>query len=343
MSRWNELGELARIRVLLFLRQPQALFWTFGFPVLLAVVLGFAFRSSGPAPSKVAIVAGPGAEALRATLAGAEHLEVEITEPDSGRRKLRRAALDALLVPASTPGALPGMVLDPQRQEADTARLRVLLALGQPPPDLPVTRMTETGARYIDFLYPGLLGSNFMGGGMWFVGFTMADLREKKLLKRMLVTPMRRSSLLLSFLLARLVFLAVETVALVGFGALVLDIPFRTDPLSFGLLCLLGAATFSGVGLMATARTRTTQAASGMINLFIMPMWVVSGVFFSYERFPEAVHPLLRALPLTALNDGLRALLIDGAGLPGIGVELAVLTAWSALSFLIALAWFRWE
>jgi ABC-2 type transport system permease protein len=346
MSRWSELKELTRIRVLLVLRQPEALFWMFVFPAILAAVLGYAFRSAGPEPSKVGIVAGPGAEALHARLAAAEHLDVEILDADAGRRKLRRAALDVLVLPSEaseTPGAMPGLVMDPQRQEADTARLRVLLALGQPPPELPVTAVTEAGARYVDFLYPGLLGANLMGGGLWMVGFTVAELRQKKLLKRMLVTPMSRASFLLSFLLSRLVFLVLEVAVLVGFGMLVLGIPFRTDVISFALLCLLGAATFAGLGVMAAARTRTTQGASGLINLLTMPMWLLSGVFFSYERFPEAVHPLLRALPLTALNDGLRALLIDGAGLPGIGLELAVLVGWGVGTFAVALAVFRWE
>jgi ABC-2 type transport system permease protein len=343
MRRWNELKELTRIRVLLVLRQPEALFWMFVFPAILAAVLGFAFRSAGPEPSKAAIVAGPGAEALHARLAGSEHLDVEIIDADGARRKLRRAAVDVLVVPSEAPGAWPGLVLDPQRPEADTARLRVLLALGQPPPDLPVTRVTEAGARYVDFLYPGLLGSNLMGGGLWMVGFTVAELRQKKLLKRMLLTPMGRSSLLFSFLLSRLVFLVLEVVVLVGFGMLVLGIPFRTDVISFTVLCLLGSATFAGVGVLAAARTRTTQGASGLINLLTMPMWLLSGVFFSYERFPEAVHPILRALPLTALNDGLRALLIDGASLPGIGMELAVLAGWGLGTFFVALAIFRWE
>ncbi len=343
MSRWSELKELTRIRVLLILREPEALFWMFVFPAILAAVLGYAFRSAGPEPSKAGIVAGPGAEAMHARLAGREHLEVEIIDAEPGRRKLRRAALDVLVVPSEDASALPGLVLDAQRQEADTARLRVLLALGQPPPELPVTRVTEAGARYVDFLYPGLLGANLMGGGLWMVGYAVADLRQKKLLKRMLVTPMGRSSFLLSFLLARLMFLVIEVSVLVGFGMLVLGIPFRADALSFCLLCLLGAATFAGMGVMAAARTRTTQGASGLINLLTMPMWLLSGVFFSYERFPEAVHPLLRALPLTALNDGLRALLIDGVGLFGIGMELAVLAAWGLGAYFVALVIFRWE
>lgn len=343
MNRWNEIKELTRVRLLLFLRQPEAIFWVFVFPVVLAAVLGFAFRSTGPAPSKIAIVSGPGAAALQDTLGKVERLEIEIIDAESGRRKLRRAAIDVLVEPASQPGQLPGLVLDPQREEAEAARLRVLLALGQTPPALPITEMNEAGARYIDFLFPGLLGMNLMGTSLWMIGFTVADLRQKKLLKRMLVTPMHRTSFLLSFLLSRLVFFVLETAALVAFGAFVLGVPFRGDLISFALLCLLGTVAFAGLGLLTAARTRTTQGTSGLMNLIMMPMWLLSGVFFSYERFPEAVHPLLRALPLTALNDALRALLIDGAGLLGIGVELAVLAGWGVVTYFVSLTFFRWE
>jgi ABC-type multidrug transport system permease subunit len=343
MNRWNELKELTRIRLLLFLRQPESIFWVFVFPVILSAVLGFAFRSSGPAPSKIGVVRGPGAEALQATLGKVERVEIELVDAEDGRRKLRRAAIDVLVEPASEPGALPGLVLDPQREEGEAARLRVLLALGQTPPAPRITEMNEAGARYIDFLFPGLIGANLMGTSLWMIGYTVAEIRQKKLLKRMLVTPMHRSSFLLSFLLSRLLFFTLETAALVAFGTLALGIPFRSDVLSFGLLCLLGAVVFSGLGLLTASRTRTTQGTSGLMNLIMMPMWLLSGVFFSYERFPEAVHPLLRALPLTALNDALRALLIDGAGLLGIGVELAVLAAWGVVAFFVSLAFFRWE
>lgn len=343
MNRWNELKELTRIRLILFWRQPEAIFWVFVFPVLLAVVLGFAFRSTGPAPSKIGIVSGPGAEDLQTRLSKVDLMEVELIDAENGRRKLRRAAIDVLVQPASQPDQLPGLVLDPQRQEGEAARMRVLLALGETPPALPITELNEAGARYIDFLFPGLLGVNLMGTSLWMIGFTVADLRQKKLLKRMLVTPMHRSSFLLSFLLSRLVFFALETAALVAFGAFVLGIPFRSDPISFGVVCLLGAVVFAGLGLLTAARTRTTQGTSGLMNLIMMPMWLLSGVFFSYERFPEAVHPLLRALPLTALNDALRALMIDGTGLFGIGVELAVLAAWGVVTFFVSLTFFRWE
>jgi ABC-2 type transport system permease protein len=109
-----------------------------------------------------------------------------------------------------------------------------------------------------------------------------------------------------------------------------------------GLLCLLGAIGFAGLGLLAASRVKTIEGVSGMLNLIMMPMWLGSGVFFSYERFPEVTWPLLRALPLTALNDGLRATMIDGASLVEVLPEFWILAAWTVVPFLVALKIFRW-
>lgn len=340
----DEIRELTRVRVLLSWREPEALFWVFAFPVLLAGVLGFAFRRQELEPSRVALA--PAAASLEGALERAELLEaLRVGSAAEGERLLRRGAVDALLLEAD--GREPPRVrLEPDRPEAELARLRLLLALegkGSERSALDVDPVTEAGSRYIDFLVPGLLGMNLMGTGMWLVGFAVADLRQRKVLRRLLVTPMRRSSFLLSFLLSRLVFLLLEVAALVGFAAWALGVPFRAGLVSFTLSCLLGAVTFTALGMLTTARTRTLQGASGMLNVAMLPMWLLSGVFFSYERFPEAWHGVLRLLPLTALNDALRALMLEGAGIADVAGELALLLVWAAASFALALRIFRWE
>ena len=184
---------------------------------------------------------------------------------------------------------------------------------------------------------------NLMGTGMWGIGFAIADVRRKKLLKRLTVTPMRRSSFFLSFIFSRLVFLVLEVLGLVLVGHFLLGVPFRASPLDFALLTVLGAFPFAGLGILVASRVRTIEGVSGLMNLVMMPMWLGSGVFFSYERFPEVVHPFLRLLPLTGLNDALRALMLDGEGLAAVVPELALLALWGALTFGLALRIFRWE
>jgi ABC-type multidrug transport system permease subunit len=203
--------------------------------------------------------------------------------------------------------------------------------------------VTETGARYIDFLLPGLLGLNLMGTGIWGIGFALVDMRQKRLLKLFTVTPMRRTNFLLAQMLSRLVFLVAEVAVIVLFGTLVLDVPFLGSLLPFSALCLLGAGCFSGIGLLLASRVQTIEGVSGLMNLVMMPMWLLSGVFFSYERYPEIFHPAIRVLPLTALNDGLRAVMLEGEGWRAIASGAIILAILTAISFVVALRIFRWR
>lgn len=347
MSDGRQLLELTRVRVLLFLREPEAVFWVFVFPLVLAGVLGFAFRSKGIEPARVGLVEGPGAEELARALARDEHVTLlRFEDPAEAERKLARAALDLVLEPRQ--GEAPRLAFDAKRQEGENARVRVLYALqraqdGDAAPPVVLEPVARTGARYVDFLFPGLLGMNLMGTGMWGIGFAIADVRRRKVLKRLLVTPMRRSSFFLSFLLARGVFLALELLVLGAFGIFVLGVPLRGSVAAFGFVCALGAFAFAGLGILTASRARTIEAVSGLMNLVMMPMWLASGVFFSNERFPEAVQPLLKILPLTALNDALRAVCLDGSGLSELAGPLALLVAWGVGSLLVALRIFRWE
>ncbi len=341
MARLAELRELTRHRVLGFLRQPEALFWVFVFPLVLAAVLGFAFQGRGLEPSRIAVLEGTTGELVE-RLDAAEHVRLErFADLEAAQRALSVAKVDAFVADALADP--PVVRLDPQREEAELARLRIAAAhAGLGADSVRVDPVTERGARYVDFLFPGLLGMNLMGTGIWAIGFAVAELRQRKVLKRLLVTPMRRSSFLASFLLARLVFLVLEVLALTLVGVYGLGVPFRAGVLSFGVICLFAAVSMSGLGLLAAARVKTIEGASGMMNLVMMPMWLGSGVFFSYERFPAAVQPVLELLPLSAINDALRASMLEGVSLVGVLPQLAILAVWTVGSFALALRLFRW-
>jgi ABC-2 type transport system permease protein len=339
LPRASELVELTRHRTLAFLRQPEAVFWVFAFPLVLSAVLGFAFQGREPAPSVVGVIGGSAAwmEQLDAD-PGIEI--VRFASREEADRRLAGGHVDALVLSVD-PAELR---LDPARAEAELARLRVTLALsGVPQGSLAIDEVTEHGARYIDFLFPGLLGMSLMGTGLWAIGFAVADMRQRKVLKRFLVTPMRRSSFLAAFLTSRMMFLAAELVLITGFGVWILGVPLRTTLATFAVICTLGAVAFSAIGLLVATRAKTIEGVSGLLNLVMMPMWLGSGVFFSYERFPEALHPLLRALPLTAFNDALRSGMIDGARVAEMLPELAILSVWAVASFVVALRIFRWS
>jgi ABC-2 type transport system permease protein len=205
------------------------------------------------------------------------------------------------------------------------------------------TQSSEPGARYIDFLIPGLLGMNLMNSGMWGIGFAVVDMRQRKLLKRFVASPMRRTDFLLALGSSRLVLMIIEVGLLLGFGILAFHMKVEGSLLAILFVASLGAISFGGVGLLTASRAQKIESVSGLINLVMMPMWIFSGVFFSYERFPQVIQPVIKALPLTALNDALRAIILQGASLSSQWIPLAVMAIWGGLSFLIALKWFRWS
>jgi ABC-type multidrug transport system permease subunit len=203
--------------------------------------------------------------------------------------------------------------------------------------------LTEPGARYVDFLVPGLLGMNLMGTGMWGIGFSLVVARNGNLLKRLVASPARRSHLLAAQVISRLIFLVPEAGTLLLFANLVLGVPLRGSLILLAGVSILGALAFSGLGLLAAARPRTIEGISGIMNLVMVPMWIFSGIFFSTDRFPAAMQPFVHALPLTALNDALRAIMLDGSGISTVGPELLLLAAWGVISFGVALKIFRWQ
>ncbi|PYU28537.1 MAG: ABC transporter permease [Acidobacteria bacterium] len=345
-GRWSGYTHLLLARIKEMQREPEVIFWVFLFPLLLAFGLGIAFRSRPASIPNVAIAAGPGANAvLQMAQRSPQSLRAQIVSEAEALNEFRLGRYDLVIIPGEDGGM--EYRYDPARPESVLARAQADDALqagaGRKDP-LPTSAQasSEPGARYIDFLIPGLLGMNLMNSGMWGVGFALVDYRQRKLLKRYVATPMRRSDFLLALTSSRLVLMIAELGLLLGFGIFVFHMRVAGSWLAIVLLGALGAAAFAGLGLLTASRAQKIESVSGLINLVMMPMWVFSGVFFSYERFPAVVHPLIHALPLTALNDALRATILEGAPLAAQAGRLAVLVAWTAVSFLLALSWFRW-
>jgi ABC-type multidrug transport system permease subunit len=204
-------------------------------------------------------------------------------------------------------------------------------------------QVRERGSRYIDFVIPGILGMNIMGGGIWGLGYSIVDQRRRKLLKRLVATPMSRAEYLASYLISRIVLLTLEMLLLLAASAWLFDVPLRGSLFVTAGIIAVSAFTFGGIGLLIAARPQTIEGVSGLMNLSMVPMWVLSGVFFSAENFPKSLQPIIQALPLTATNDALRANMLHGAGWNVVGPELAILTVWMVICFVIALRIFRWR
>jgi ABC-2 type transport system permease protein len=336
------LVQLTLVRFREFSREPEAVFWVFVFPILLAAGLGIAFRNRPPDVLKIGAVEARLAASLRAD----KSLSVELLDRAVGEQALRTGRLVLLALPAAN-GAV-SYRYDDTNPDGRTARLladrAVQRAAGLRDP-VPASDdlVREPGSRYIDFLLPGLLGMNLMGSGIWGIGFAIVDARRKKLLKRLIASPMPRAEYLLSFLLSRVTMLTLEVGVLVGFGIVAFGVPLRGPVWELAVLCLVSALSFSALGLLIASRARTIEAASGLMNFVMLPMWVFSGVFFSAERFPAVFQPFIKALPLTAVIDALRGSMLQGARLAHLTGELAVICAWLVGSFVVALKLFRWR
>jgi ABC-type multidrug transport system permease subunit len=344
----HPLIELTLMRVREFLREKEAVFWVFIFPVLMTFALGIAFRNTAPDKTPIAIEAettDARVSELVNVFAHSSDVTATVMNPDEATRALRSGKVSIVVKPGNDSFAYR---FDPTRPESRAARLLVddVLQRGKGRTDVVSVseeKMTETGSRYVDFLVPGLVGMNLMGSGLWGLGFTVVMARSRKLLKRFAATPMRRSHYLLSFMLSRLIFLVLEVGAVVVFAQLAFGFTVRGSWLSVVLMIMLGGFTFSGIGLLVAARPTTIEGVSGLMNFIMLPMWLLSGTFFSSERFPQVFQPFIKALPLTALNSTLRSLMNEGATVSSNWAPITILIAWCVVSFIIALKIFKWQ
>jgi len=347
-GRWAGYLHLLGARMLELKREPEVVFWVFVFPLLLATGLGIAFRNKPADASSVAIVSGAGAQQVEALLhSSPQHASFKIDVQDGGaaRKGFRLGKYDLAIEPDGAGGLR--YRYDPARPESVLARAEVddALQAAAGRKDVVATSVvtsSEPGSRYIDFLIPGLLGMNLMNSGMWGIGFALVDMRQRKLLKRFIGTPMRRGDFLLALLSSRLVLMIIEIGLLLTLGVIVFHMKVLGSILAILLLGSVGAMCFGGVGLLTASRAQKIESVSGLMNLVMMPMWIFSGVFFSYERFPAVIQPLIKALPLTALNDALRASILEGTPLIHQWQRLIVMGLWGGVSFVLALKWFRW-
>jgi ABC-type multidrug transport system permease subunit len=344
MSSRRALVELTKWRLREFIREPEAIFWIFAFPLLLAMALGIAFQNRGEPTAYVIVEDGAGAEELHASLDEAPNLDVSMGSPDEARNALRTGQVELVVVP----GDPITFRYDSTREQSLLARLVTDDALQRAAGrddvrEVREERGAEPGARYIDFLLPGLLGMNIMGTGIWGVGWNIAVTRQRKLLKRFVASPMRRGHYLLAQMLARMVFLVLEVGALLLFGYWAFGVPFRGSFLTFSLIVFAGALTFAGIGVLIASRVKTIEGVSGLMNVVMMPMWILSGVFFSASHFPDVMQPVIKALPLTALIDAIRAVMLEGVPFVSTLGWMAVIVVWGVGSFGVALKIFRWS
>ncbi len=363
---YSPLKELIVSRLREFFREPEAIFWVYGFPVLMVVALGIAFRNQPVEQIVVDVVDGPQAAAtVKALEASAtpERFKAKANPNSEARLRLRTGKTDVVVAPGvvddreSLSIPVPGQtenpppryeyLFDPTRPQSVLAqcRGRSVAAGGGRKDVVPVTQVAidEPGGRYIDFLVPGLLGMSLMGGGMWGVGFVTVDMRIRKLLKRFLATPMKKWHFLSGIMLSRMLFMVPEVLLLLVFARYAFGVVNQGSAWTVAFLILLGAVMFSGLGLLIASRANTIEMVTGLMNVVQLPMWILSGIFFSAERFPAMAQPLIRPLPLTLLIDALRAVMLEGATFVSQWQRIGMMAAWAVVTFALALRWFKWR
>jgi ABC-type multidrug transport system permease subunit len=355
MASYHPLRSLYLSRLREFYRQPARLFWVYGFPMVLAIGLGVAFRSPPVVQYQAALVEGPAASDVQKKIDDVNSrrgesdpkFELRLHPRDEALRRQRVNKTLLVIEPSASDQVT--YHYDATRPEAVACRVAfdgvLQRAAGRTDPVKTVDdRKTEPGGRYIDFLIPGLIGQNTMGGGLWGVGFLLVNFRIGKLLKRFAATPMPRRDFLLAILLARLTFLIPDVAVLLLMGVLLFKMPIVGSLWLIALIEIVGALAFAGIGLLIASRAQTTETVSGLMNLVMLPMWIFSGLFFSSERFPPSAQPFIQALPLTQLLIALRRVILEGATLfdRDILIALGILSAWAVGTFALALRRFRW-
>lgn len=340
----HPLFQLTMARLREFLREPEAVFWVFAFPIIMTCALGIAFRSGGGEAVIVGVSDVAGRDEIVGALERAGGFTIRVLPPGEVDRAIRDGRAPVVVVP----GTPPTYRFDQARAESQVARLAADRALqhaaGRVDAFTPVDQPLDVvGSRYIDWLVPGLLGMNIMGTGLWGVGFSIVNARTRRLLKRLIATPMSRAHYLLSHVLSRLAFLALEAAALIGFGWIAFGVAVHGSIGALVVVSIVGALAFGGLALLVSSRAKTIEAVSGLMNLVMLPMWVLSGVFFASTNFPDVMQPFIQVLPLTALNDALRGVMNEGLPLTSLSRELGTLVGWGVVSFAAALKLFRWQ
>lgn len=343
MKRNLALLELFKCRMRMFYREPEAVFWTYGFPVLLTIGLGVAFRSKGPEKVHVIIQDTPALSEIRKTLEADAAFVTVAGSASEAEAKVRKGDVEIAVFDNN------GIEyrFDPTRPEATVARLKVDEAIQRAAGRADIVErkdahLTAPGSRYVDFLVPGLLGMNLMGGGLWGIGFVTVDMRLRKLLKRLVATPMSKRDFFLSLIGSRMVFTIPETILILVTGWLLFSLAVEGTVFNIAVVAGVGALSFSGLGLLISSRARKIETVTGLMNAIMLPMWIFSGIFFSAKRFPDFLQPFIQALPLTQLNNALRAVITDGATLFSQWLPLFILTVYGVVSFVLALRWWRW-
>jgi ABC-type multidrug transport system permease subunit len=380
MNRFIRLGQLWQLISALFreiIREPGVLFWGILFPILMSLGLGLAFTKKADVIRKVAIinisensaegseissVAGflqKNCEKNSSAGQGSWHWKYVIKDEKLGNsiflfynmqwndaiRFLKRGTINVLLLGK---GDSVEYHFDPMNPDAQLTYLKLSTIVGNGViqsfrSNTEIKPLTVTGTRYIDFLVPGLIAMGVMMSSMWGISYGIIEKRSKKLLRRLVATPMKKSYFLIALITVRIAMNFIESFVLFLFALFAFKMNIQGNISALILMFLAGNIAFAGIAVFVSSHTSNTEVGNGLINFVVFPMMVLSGIFFSYQNFPEWSLPVIKNLPLTMLTDGIRSIFNEGAGFHEVTIPILILLAIGTLFFSVGLKIFKWH
>jgi ABC-2 type transport system permease protein len=330
-------------------REPEVIFWVFGFPVLLSLGLGIAFQNKPSERIPVAVESRVGAAEAVEILNQSSRFHAEALSAEECEIRLRLGEASIVIVPAPVSQLKLDYQYryDPTRPNSSLARALVDDALQRAAGRKDIlahadSEVMEPGARYIDFLIPGLIGMTLLSQGLWGLGIVIVDMRSRKFLKRLVASPMRKSEFLAAMMASRIFFMIIEVFLLLLIAYLVFDIAIRGSLFAAAAVGIVGTLCFSSIGTLVSSRAKKIEEATGLMYSIIFPMIIFSGVFFPSDRFPRFLQPIIKVFPLTLFNDAFRAVIIEGADIFSQWQRLVAMALWGTVCFVLTLRWFRW-
>ncbi len=378
MKRWirfGQLWQLTRSMAMELLREPGVLFWGILFPILMSAGLGLAFTKKSDTIRKVAIVgsgethANDSASLTRFLKSSCEQNTSQKEDDfrwkytmkderlgnsiflfyemdwDKAMVQLKRGTINLLIKSNSETVEYH---FDPLNPDAELTYLKLGGMIGQGS-SVPVSSnaeirpLTVTGTRYIDFLIPGLVTMGVMMSCMWGISYGLIEKRSKKLLRRLVATPMKKSHFLIALITVRVAMNFIEAAAIVIFALIAFKMKIQGDIPALFAMFLAGNIAFAGIAVLVSSHTSNTEVGNGLINFIIFPMMILSGIFFSYHNFPDWSIGVISSLPLTMLTDGIRSIFNEGAGIREVFIPILVLSATGIVFFTAGLKIFKWH
>lgn len=346
-----------------FVREPGIWLWSIVFPIVMAWVLGVAFTSKDTLNQKIGVVRlsqikdSSWVSFLRPAKKTEYGFERSVDDKNFGRINYQLQEVDWNEAMVSLKRGIFSVLIlqqdgrlvyrfDPKNSDAKLNYLQLSKAIEGGEQNSSnkstISPLTQIGTRYIDFLVPGLMALGLMNSFIWGVAYSLIEMRTKKLLRRMVATPMLKSDFLISHYVARLSLNIFESAILLIFAKLYFSTRIEGSLWAFAMVYFSGTVAFTGISILVGSRTDSMRVAHGLMNAITMPAMVLSGIFFSYHNFPDAVLPLIRYQPLTLIADNLRSVFIEGAGVSQVLVPSCILSGIGLVCFAIGMKIYRW-